>query len=105
MRGWMFLYLGWHPRAHDFAARIAAFRAQIDNPVRRPDHIEVVLDDDERIAGGDQLAERAQQFGDVVEMQSGRGLVEQKQRGKTRLVSGSARAFAGLREMAGEFQA
>ena len=44
------------------------------------DHVEIVLDDEQRMAGVDQPAERAQQLGDVVEVQAGRRLVEQKQR-------------------------
>ncbi len=44
------------------------------------DHVEVVLDHDQRMAGGDQPAERAEQLRDVVEVQAGRRLVEQEQR-------------------------
>ena len=65
--------------ADDFAAGFAAFGAKVYDPVACCDHVEIVLDHDERVAGGDQLAERAQQFGDVVEVQAGGGLVEQEQ--------------------------
>ncbi len=40
------------------------------------DHVEVVLDDEQRVSGLDQLAERRQQLGDVVEVQAGGRLVE-----------------------------
>ncbi len=63
----------------DLAAGLAAFGTEIDQPVGRRDHIEVVLDDQQRMAGRDQTAEGAQQLGDVVEVQARGGLVEQKQ--------------------------
>src|SRR5687767_14130961 len=34
----------------DFAAALAALRTQVDDPVCRLDHVEVVLDDDDRVA-------------------------------------------------------
>ena len=36
---------------NDMSAGLAAFRAEIDDPVGRFDHIEIVVYDDERIAG------------------------------------------------------
>jgi hypothetical protein len=62
------------------AAGVAAFRAEVDDPVGGADHVEVVLDHEQRVAGGEQLAEGAQQLGDVVEVQAGGRLVEQEQR-------------------------
>ena len=64
------------PHRDDLAARVAAFRSQIDDPVRSADDVEVVLDHDERVAGGEQLAQRFEQLGDVFEVQAGRRLVE-----------------------------
>ena len=64
----------------DFAARIAAFGTEIDDPVGRADHVEIVLDHDQRMTGRDQLTKRAQQLRDVVEMQAGRGFVEEEER-------------------------
>ena len=60
----------------DFAALIAAFGAEIDQPVGGFDDVEIVLDDHERRAGFEQFAERGEELGDVVEMQAGRRLVE-----------------------------
>ena len=60
--------------------RVAALGAQVDEPVARADHVQVVLNDDERVACVDQLAQRTHELGDVVKMQTGGGLVEQKQR-------------------------
>ena len=54
----------------------AAFGAEVDDPVGGFDDVEIVLDDEERAAAVDELAEGGEQFGDVVEMQAGGGLVE-----------------------------
>ena len=43
---------------HNVAAAFAAFRAQIDYPIRAFDHVQVVLDHDQRSAAVYQLAER-----------------------------------------------
>ena len=58
---------------------LAAFRPQIDDPVGRLDDVEIVLDHQNRSPAVDQLAERRQQFLNVVEMQAGRGFVEDVQ--------------------------
>src|SRR6202163_984753 len=54
----------------DFAAAVAAFGAEVDHPVRGFYHLEIVLDDDDRVALRYQLVQHFQQFLDVVEMQS-----------------------------------
>src|SRR3546814_16202577 len=66
-------------RAYDPSARIAAFRAQIDNPVGRADDVQIVFDDQQGMARRKQLANRAHEFCHVVEMQAGGGFVEQEQ--------------------------
>ena len=65
---------------HDEAARVAAFGAQVDEPVAGADHVQVVLDDDERVPRVDELAQRAHELGNVVKVQARGGLVKQKQR-------------------------
>ena len=65
---------------HDEAAALAAFGPQVDEPVAGADHVEVVLDDDERVPGLQQLAQRAHELGNVVKVQAGGGLVKQEQR-------------------------
>ena len=56
------------------------------------------------MTGGEQLAQRAQQAGDIVEVQAGGRLVEQKQRAA--LAAGLVQPFAGgLGQKAGELQA
>ena len=83
--------------ADDLAARVAAFRTEIDDPVAGRDDVEIVLDDDERVTGEQQAAQRAQQLGDVLEVQPGGGFVEQKQRAP-------CDAEIGLRQVAGELE-
>ena len=61
---------------HQPAAVFAALGAEVDDPVGHLDHIEVVLDHDQRVAGLEQLAERREQLRDVVEVQARGRLVE-----------------------------
>ncbi len=63
----------------DFAAAVATFGAEIDDPVRGADDVEIVLDHQQGVSGSQQFAEGAQQLGDILEVQAGRRLVEQKQ--------------------------
>ena len=62
-----------------FAARVPAFGAEIDEPVARCDHIEIVLNDDQRMSRIEQLVERAQELRYVFEVQTGRRFVEHEQ--------------------------
>ena len=64
----------------DPAARLAAFRPQVDDPVGRLDHVEIVLDDQHRVAGVDEVVQHLQQQLDVGEVQAGGRLVEQVER-------------------------
>ncbi|EDT04028.1 hypothetical protein BamIOP4010DRAFT_2429 [Burkholderia ambifaria IOP40-10] len=90
-------------RAQHAAAAVAAFRAEIDQPVGRADHVEVVFDHDQRMAGREQFAERLHQLRDVVEVQPGGRLVEHEQLRPrdARLLAGDA-APAGRRRRFGE---
>jgi hypothetical protein len=60
----------------DLAAGGAAFGAHVDDVVGRFDDIQIVLDDEEGAAAVDELAEGAEEFLDVVEVEAGGGLVE-----------------------------
>src|SRR5215469_16357233 len=64
------------PRAYDLAAAISAFWPEIDDPVRRLDDLQIVLDDHDRSPCINQTAKGRQKFADVVKMQAGGGLVE-----------------------------
>src|ERR1700733_1971872 len=88
--------------ADDLAAALTTLRSQVDDPVRRADHVEVVLDDQQRMARDQQLAERAQQLGDVLEVQPGGRLVEQE---RLAGVGGAREHGSRVRQMPGELQA
>ena len=60
----------------DQAAAGAALGAHVDDPVGRLDDVEVVLDDDDRVALVDEPLQHAEQLADVLEVQAGRRLVE-----------------------------
>ena len=77
-------------RAHgnNLAALVARVGAEVYDPVCRFDDVEVVLDHEHRVAGIHQALENIEQHAHVVEVEAGRGLVEQKQR---RSRSGRAR--------------
>jgi hypothetical protein len=79
------------------AAGVAAFGAEIDDPVRGADHVEIVLDHDDRVAGRDEPIERGDELLDVREVQTRRRLVEQEE-------LRAAAAAAGVGELAGELQ-
>ena len=64
----------------DVAAFGAGFGAEVDDPVGRFDHVEVVFDDDDRVAVVDEAVEHVEQLGEVVEMQAGGRFVEQVER-------------------------
>ena len=61
------------------ATGVAAFGAEVDQPVAGTDDVEVVFNDDERVAVFQQAAHGAHEFGDVVKVQARGGLVEQEQ--------------------------
>ena len=60
----------------DAAAAGPALGAQIDHPVRRLDHIQIVLDDEHGIAGLDESVQHVEQLADVFKVQPGRRLVQ-----------------------------
>jgi len=60
----------------DGAAAAAAFRAHVDQPVRGLDDVQIVFDDDHRVAVITQSVQHGEQLVDVVEVQSGGGLIK-----------------------------
>ena len=60
----------------DPATTAAALGPEVDQPVGALDDVEVVLDDDDRVALVDQALEHAEQLADVLEVQAGGRLVE-----------------------------
>src|SRR5690606_16282609 len=60
----------------DHAAAAAALGPEVDDPVGRLDHVEVMLDHDDRIAAVRKPLKDAEQALDIREVQPGRRLVE-----------------------------
>src|SRR5439155_15415541 len=65
------------PCRHEHPAGVAALRPEVDDEVGGLDHVEIVLDDEQRVARLEKLLERGQQLRDVVEMQTRRRLIEE----------------------------
>ena len=61
---------------NDFSSPAATFRSQVNDPIGSFDHVKVMFDDEEGIARGPQFEEHFQQLGHVMEMQSGRRLIQ-----------------------------
>ena len=64
------------PLPHELAPFGSAFGSQVDDPVGAFDHIQIVLDHNDRIARVNQLLKNTHQFADIIKMQAGRGFVE-----------------------------
>ena len=64
------------PAAYELPAGIARLRPQIDHPVGALDDFEIVLDHDDRVAAFDQALKDLHEQRDIVEVQTGRRLVE-----------------------------
>ena len=65
---------------NDLAAFIAAFGAEVDDPVRAFDDFQVVLDDDDAVAFLNEAVEDFDEKRDIVEVQACRRLVEDQER-------------------------
>ena len=63
-------------RGNDSAARVAAFRPQIDNMIGHLYHVQIMLDNDNRIAHIHQSIQHIEQIMNIGEMQAGRRLVQ-----------------------------
>ena len=60
----------------DFTAPVSAFGAEVDNPVRGLDDIQVMFDHDDGIAVIAQLVQHPQQLFYVMEMQTRSGFIQ-----------------------------
>ncbi len=81
---------------------VAAFRAEVDHVVGVLDDVEVVFDDQDRVAVVDELVEGVEQLPDVVEVKAGRRLVEDVERLVGVTPAEMARQLDPLRLPAGE---
>ena len=70
----------WCAHRHDGPARVAAVGSEIDDPVGGLQDVEVVLDDEQGVAGQQEFPECREQLDDVVEMKTGGRLVEDVER-------------------------
>src|SRR5690349_4971921 len=60
----------------ELAALVAAFGTKVQDPIGALDNIEVMLDDENRVAGFDEALEAVEQPLDIGEMEAGGGFVE-----------------------------
>src|SRR6266550_1306891 len=90
------------PDGDDFPTLIAALGSEVDDPVRGLDHIQVVLDHEDRVARRDQTLQHLEQFADVLEMQPGGWLVQDVERVAGRALMELRRELDALRLPAGE---
>ena len=84
------------------AAARAALRTEVDDPVGGLDHVEVVLDHDDRVAVVAQPVQHGEQQLDVVEVQAGRRLVEDVERAAGVALRQLERELHALRLAAGQ---
>ena len=68
--------LFWGALGNDLAATLPAFWPHVDNPVGGFDDVEVVFDNNHRIAASDKLVQDGKETFDVVCMETSGGLVE-----------------------------
>ena len=110
VRGRMLAHALGRPLCHQQATGLPALWSEVNQPVGRADHVEVMFDDDQRMAGVEQFAQCAHEFGNVVKMQTRGRFVKQKKRAapgrpeRQRLFAGAG-GFAGARQKARELQA
>jgi len=60
---------------HDFASLLSSLQAQINDIIGAFDHIQVVLDDDNRVALIDQFLKATEEYGDIIGMKTYGGFV------------------------------
>ena len=68
------------PSTMTLPAAVAAFGTEVDDPVGRLHHVEVVLDHEHGVAVVDQALQHAEQPAHVLEVEAGGGLVEDVER-------------------------
>jgi hypothetical protein len=74
----------------EFSAFRSCFWAEIEDPVGIFDNIEMVLDDKKRGTLVDEAVEQSDEEGDIIQVKTGGGFIEDEKRGS---VGGSGRVF------------
>ena len=68
----------WRARGDNLSALVAGLRSQINDPVGTLDDVEIMFDDNHRMARVNQSLEYLQQHPHIVEVQAGGGFVEEE---------------------------
>jgi hypothetical protein len=79
------------------ASSPACFRPKIDHPIDHANDLEIVLDDDHRVALVDESIQQIHQLIDIIEMQSGCRFIEHKECFSGRWTNQFGRQFDSLR--------
>ena len=75
--GGMFSNLFWGARHHDLPSLVSPFWTEVHDPVGTADHIEVVLNHQDRVALVDESLHHIHQLVHIKEAEAGGGLVDQ----------------------------
>ena len=95
-------YLLGGSRGHNFTSGIAALGSQINHPVRRLNHVQVVFDDQHGSTAFEQFPKRREQLLNVVKMQAGGWLIKDVQDAAVVLPRKMRGQFQALRLSAGK---
>ena len=76
MAGFGVAYYFWHTGGQDLSSAVSSFGAEIDDPVGSFYDVKVVLDDDDGVAMVGQAVQYLEQHFDILEVQTGRRLVQ-----------------------------
>src|SRR5438034_4540330 len=68
------------PLCYDLSSGLTPFGTQVNYPIGGFDHIQIMLDDQQCIAGGAQFEEHFKELGDIVKVQAGRRFIENVKR-------------------------
>src|SRR5215471_1126769 len=86
----------------DAPAAFSAFGAQINDPIGLLDDVEMMLDDEHRIAKRDEALKHVEKFADVVEVEAGSGFIEDIESAAGLALGKFTRKFDSLRFAAGK---
>src|SRR5262249_25228915 len=85
------------PLRQNLSSTLPAFGTKVDDPIGRLNHVEIVLNDQQRIAGIAQPEQHFEQFGHVVKMQPSRRLIQNVKRTPSRFAMQLRRELDALR--------